>query len=312
MIRPVHIDRTIRFAGLCGISLVAGWMMIVGFLLACGEDLADAICPVSTWRIQRHVDPNNPLIQSWAADVRTVTSIDIEQAAIAEQAIWHLVRYWDAYETWGNNHCIPSVEQIIGRAGEEGWPTLRGNCVSPAIMLCSLLRALGHEARIRTTTQHAWVECKIGTRTLDFLRPASGQTVRNLDLSALALPRAGVVAACRLGANLEGNFDAIELLPERNQPIPYFGHPGLLFLMVPLAIAWIRIFLFWDHVSSRLRFGSATGWHVVVLNYSTGAIVQLRRLVGYGLGAIIRSPVEDQVVRVRTTSTSVIRQRADL
>jgi hypothetical protein len=170
---------------------------------------------------------------------------------VAEQAAWHQVRYWDAYETWGCNNCIPTLDEMIELAHEKGWDRLRGNCVSQSIVLCSLLRALGFQAKIRTTSTHAWVKCEVDGKSLDLLYPVMGQTVDDLALPREQLHGTALLAARQLGADLNGHFGAVDLLPETGGPIPYFKYPSVLICLVPVLIFWIYLFRVWDRVTAK-------------------------------------------------------------
>ncbi len=241
----------VRIIGLMVLALLSGWSLMVIYLLACGEDTPDAFIPVLPWRLARHVEPEHPIILPWAAAVRTVTSVPAEQVAVAEQAVWHLVPYWDAYETWGCNSCIPSIDQMIRQARKNGWPSLRGNCVTQSILLCSLLRSLGHNAWIEATPRHAWVQCRVDGTIVDLLYPATGQTARDADLPRIPLSGSALAAARLLGADDRGRFDSTKLLPETDQSIPYFSEPLILLLNAPLLLFWIWMFRSWDRMTGN-------------------------------------------------------------
>lgn len=239
-----------RSIGLCGLAAICGWSLSIVFLLGCGEDLADAIVPVTAWRIGRHAEPNHPLIRTWANEVVTVTQVPREQVAVAEQAVWHLVKYWDAYDTWGSNSCIPTLDEMIALAQLKGWSTLRGNCVSQSIALCSLLRALGFNANIHASPVHAWVTCEVDGQTQNLLFPVMGETTDNANLPRRTLSGAALAAACRLGANFRGQFEQINLPSETERPIPYFSNPFILTLIVPILVGWLFVFRRWDYATA--------------------------------------------------------------
>jgi|GEM_PF-6392500 len=235
-----------HYATLCTLAILAGWSLTMVFLLACGEDFSDAVVPVATWRMEQHVQPYHPLIVSWSKDVRSITSKDIEQVAVAEQAVWHLVRYWDAYDTWGSNGCIPSIDEMIILADKKSWGGLRGNCVSQSIILCSLLRSLGFKAYIKTTSRHSWVECVADGKVIDLLYPDAGVTSADAYLPTAHLDGTQSLAARRLGADSSGVFPQIPLLPETNRRVPLFVFPTILWLYIPLLWLWRKIFSAWD------------------------------------------------------------------
>jgi hypothetical protein len=209
----------------------------------------DALIPVTAWRIERRVDAEHPLVKAWAADIRTISSVPREQAALAEEAVWHLVRYWNTHDR-DENDFIPSIDDLINRAKSHQWSTLRGNCVSESVMLCSLLRSLGLPAQIKNSPSHAWVEFQIDGQTLCTLLPELSLS-READLPS-AITRADAKAAAhRLGADSDGVFHEIALLPEAlSEEIPHFRRPTLLALIVPVLAFWFWTIQTWDSVTA--------------------------------------------------------------
>jgi hypothetical protein len=230
-----------RMAAAIALALLSGWSLLAVYLMACGEDCVDAMIPVTAWRIERHVEPDHPLIRSWARDITRITTVPREQAALAEQTVWHGVRYWNAHDAIGRVHEIPSIDELIAQAEKHRWSTLRGNCVRQSIVLCSLLRQLGFSAHIKTTPAHAWVEFTIDGEIWPTLLPAFS-TSRNADLPAVISGDLRRQAALRLGADKFGVFQPLPLLVSGQAGLPFFARPWLFLLMLPLGGFWWVVF----------------------------------------------------------------------
>jgi hypothetical protein len=244
-----HGRRILRMTGFCIFALVTGWTLTTIYLLGYGEDLHDALIPHTGFRIESRVEPEHPLITRLAADVRSVTSNRMEQAAVAEQVTWNLVRYWDTDDIWGHN-CVPSIDEIIGRAAIMGWATPRGNCISQSIVLCSLLQALGFDAHIKTSPSHAFVRFQIDGKALYALYPADSLALQE-HLPIHLANESALKAAQRLGANPEGLFRSLDELPAAKPNGPYFMHPWRLLLAVPFLGFWLFMIRHWDRATGQ-------------------------------------------------------------
>ena len=242
-----------RIAGLCLLGLATGWTLTTIYLLAFGEDLHDALIPHTGYRIEGRVEPEHPLIQALARDVRTATSNPLEQAAVAEQATWNLIRYWDTDDVWGHN-CVPSIDEMVDRCLTMGWETPRGNCISQSIVLCSLLQALGFDSHIRTNLRHAYVQFKYGGKTLNALFPADSLSLQQ-HLPVLFATGSALRAAQRLGASPAGMFTNLEELPPTERSHPYFSRPRYLLLVVPFLGFWFSMLHSWDVVTTPKTIG---------------------------------------------------------
>jgi hypothetical protein len=205
--------------------VIGAWLVLAVYLLSSGERWMDALIPVTAWRIERRVDAEHPLVKAWAADIRTITSVPREQAALAEEAVWHLVRYWNTHDR-DENDFIPSIDDLIDRAKSHQWSTLRGNCVSESVMLCSLLRSLGLPAQIKNSPFHAWVEFQVDGQTLCTLLPELSLS-READLPSAISGVEAKAAAHRLGADNDG-----------------------VALLVPVLAFWFSAIKAWDRVTA--------------------------------------------------------------
>ena len=239
----------LRLVGLTLLVVIGAWLVLAVYLLSSGERWMDALIPVTAWRIERRVDAEHPLVKAWAADIRTITSVPREQAALAEEAVWHLVRYWNTHDR-DENDFIPSIDDLIDRAKSHQWSTLRGNCVSESVMLCSLLRSLGLPAQIKNSPFHAWVEFQVDGQTLCTLLPELSLS-READLPSAISGVEAKAAAHRLGADNDGVFHEIALLPDsRSEDIPHFRCPFYLALLVPVLAFWFSAIKAWDRVTA--------------------------------------------------------------
>ncbi len=117
------------------------------------------------------LDPTHPALSELEAEVRGQVAPDAPLPDIIgplESTVYRHVPYAFDWETWGVVDYLPTVDEVFALGRED--------CDGQAVVAASLLRRMGHDARLVSDLQHTWVSIPVaGHDPIDLMSPGRGE-----------------------------------------------------------------------------------------------------------------------------------------